>query len=87
MKLRQRNNAFRNFPLPKGKGKEADRITKQFRWGYVNESIKSDFEAFMETQSDESPHSDFVELTSLSAWFDLHPEKVAGRRTQQAARH
>jgi hypothetical protein len=48
--------------------------------GFIPEKLKDDFDIFIkrEMRDDDSPLS-FVELTTYSTWFDMHPDKVAGK--------
>lgn len=81
--LRQRTFALTDFWIKINKrlsDKESRLLNKQLAWGFVPEKYRKEFDEFAKTL-EVSPlgGSTFVEKTSHSTWFVMHPEKVAGK--------
>lgn len=80
--IRQRSRAIQEFQIPEKDfdTKEVNRLKKQLRWGFVNEKIKPEFDAFAKAiPINQKGELWLKELAAHSSWFLLHPEKMAGK--------
>ena len=67
---------------------EVDENRKYFRNGFVPENEKANFEKkikFFEPNHKNTPLT-FAEITSYSTWFNMHPEKMAGKEVAVSSR-